>query len=175
MATPMIDLSKSEIDSHDGIKSSIVVDVGGDPSSHEDGHCPWEESEIEAEDVVLELGNGNIVAFEIESIPSPATVITTPPSPLSSLKAKSSSPTTLLPLNDAKLSITTISSIPERSSNNSFATTFRIYRELWKTNLSTLVVTTTAIGWVASGGELRSKALLGLLGGTFLQSACANR
>lgn len=50
------------------------------------------------------------------------------------------------------------------------------YLELWKTRLSSLVVITTAGGYYASGGFQQGswQEQVGLLGGTFLQAACAN-
>jgi len=148
-------------------------DVGGVVTTTinkvEEGHCPWEESEVEPEEVVA-------------SAPPYATddVVTTPILSQQQLK------TTTVVNNRSKaalvepqviLSTEVISTLKDRSPSffQSVMSHFRSYRELWKTNLSVLVVTTTAIGWISSGGSIVSKSFFALVCGTFLQSACANR
>ena len=132
----------------------------------EEGHCPWEESEAEPEEVVLALATDAVAttATPLAQQLKTTTVV------VNKTKAALVEPQVIL-------STEVISSLKDRSPSflQRVMSHFRSYRELWKTNLSVLVVTTTAIGWISSGGSIVSKSLLALVCGTFLQSACANR
>eukprot|EP01102_Stenamoeba_stenopodia_P003047 TRINITY_DN12978_c0_g1_i1.p1 TRINITY_DN12978_c0_g1~~TRINITY_DN12978_c0_g1_i1.p1 ORF type:complete len:419 (-),score=104.71 TRINITY_DN12978_c0_g1_i1:107-1339(-) len=138
----------------------------------EEGHCPWEESEAEPEEIVLDLTAQAVAAAPV----LPQLLKATP----TTAAKKNTNNKAVLVEPQIILSTEVISALSkeQRATKPSLMQRamahFRSYRELWKTNLSVLVVTTTAIGWISSGGSIVSKSLFALVCGTFLQSACAN-